>query len=42
MRMLMIFGDSDGDGVLSPKEIQSVKEKVFNWAPKTSTTPAQR
>jgi xanthosine utilization system XapX-like protein len=42
MRMLMILGDTDGDSVLSPKEIQSMKEKVFNCAPKTSTTPNQR
>ena len=29
MRMLMIMSDSDGDGTLSPKEIQSVKDRVF-------------
>ena len=47
MRMLMILGDADGDGVLSLKEIQSVKERVFNpvdatGGSKTSTTPKQQ
>jgi hypothetical protein len=47
MRMLMILGDSDGDGVLSLKEIQSLKERVFTpvdatGGSKTSTTPNQQ
>ncbi len=29
MRMLMVVGDSDKDGVVSPKEIQGLKDKVF-------------
>lgn len=29
MRMMMLLADTDGDGVLSPKEIQAVREKVF-------------
>jgi hypothetical protein len=29
MRMMIILADTDGDGVLSPKEIRSLKERVF-------------
>jgi hypothetical protein len=44
MRMMMILGDTDGDGVLSAKEIQAIKEKVFkgvdaSGVPKTPTAP---
>jgi len=39
MRMMMILADTDGDGVLSPKEIQAVRERVFqrvdNGGPRT-------
>jgi hypothetical protein len=47
MRMLMILSDTDGDGVLSPKEIQTVKERVFRGVdadgrPKTPTTHNQQ
>jgi len=43
MRMMMILADTDGDGVLSLKEIQSVRERVFkgvdaNGGPKSPTT----
>jgi hypothetical protein len=42
--MMMILGDTDGDGVLSAKEIQAIKEKVFkgvdaSGVPKTPTAP---
>jgi hypothetical protein len=45
--MLMICGDGNGDGSLTPKEIQSVKDKVFEKGAvddgkKSSTTPKQR
>ena len=44
IRMMMIMADTDGDGVLSPQEIQSVRTRVFkggsaNGGPKT---PAPR
>ncbi len=54
MRMMMILSDSDGDGVLSPSEIQSVKDRVFSkaktgdtkeetsGAPKTTAPPASQ
>ena len=29
LRMLMILGDADGDGAISPKEMQSIRDKVF-------------
>jgi hypothetical protein len=29
IRMMMVLADTDGDGVLTPKEIQSVRERVF-------------
>jgi hypothetical protein len=29
LRMLMILGDTDGDGAVSPKEMEFLKEKVF-------------
>jgi hypothetical protein len=43
MQMLMILGDTDGDGTLSPKEIQSMKERVFKGVDATGgpTTPKQ-
>ena len=39
MRMMIILADTDGDGMLSPKEIRSLKERVFirpdtNFSPK--------
>jgi hypothetical protein len=47
MRLLMTVTDTDGDGVLSPKEIESFKKRVFQ-GPDTSgkqqpsPTPEQR
>jgi hypothetical protein len=29
LRMLIILGDTDGDGAVSPKEMQSIRDKVF-------------
>lgn len=45
MRMLMIMSDSDGDGTLSSKEIQAVKDSVFGpfeagGAPKAPVAPS--
>jgi hypothetical protein len=47
MRMLMTLGDTDGDGVLSDKEIEAVKQRVFkgvdaNSGPKTPAAPDKR
>ena len=47
MRLLMTLGDTDGDGVLSPKEIESFKVRVFqgpdiDGKQQTSPTPEQR
>lgn len=36
MRMMMILADTDGDGVLSPQEIQSVRARVFRGGPPTA------
>ena len=33
LRMLMILGDSDGDGVTSPDEIRSLKDRVLQRPP---------
>jgi hypothetical protein len=35
VRVLMVLSDTDGDGVVSPKEIESLKVKVFNTGSKT-------
>jgi hypothetical protein len=29
LRMVMILGDTDGDGEISPKEMQAIEDKVF-------------
>jgi hypothetical protein len=29
LRMLMILGDTDGDGAVTPKEMQAIRDKVF-------------
>ena len=44
LRMMMTLGDTDGDGVLSPKEIESLKQRVFKGvdatgSPKTPAAP---
>lgn len=43
LRMLMILGDTDGDGQISPKEMQSIRERVFkgNSAEVDHKPPAQ-
>ena len=48
LRMMMLLGDTDGDGTLSPKEISSLKSKLFRGSepsgepntPATTDTPA--
>jgi hypothetical protein len=44
LRMIMILGDTDGDGVLSPKEIEALRAKIWGveWPNSGSETPGQR
>lgn len=47
LRMMMVLGDTDGDGTLSPKEIEAVKQRVFkgagaNEGPKTPAAPGKQ
>lgn len=39
IRMLMILGDTDGDGETSPKEIQSLKDRVLQRPVPTTDIP---
>jgi hypothetical protein len=44
LRMMMILGDTDGDGMLSQKEIEAVKQRISKGleatdSPKTPATP---
>ena len=39
MRMMMILSDTDGDGVLSPREIQAVKDRVYGRGEPADTPP---
>jgi hypothetical protein len=42
IRSIMTLGDTDGDGVLSPKEIQSLKERLFRGLDASPKTPGER